>query len=67
MESRRQWDRLDDVIGAIPLGGGDGGASVTLDANEERDVKTFAARLESNPALGGNGQRRGAKAPPASG
>jgi Mn-containing catalase len=61
-----EWDRLDDVIGAIPLGGGDGAATVALDKNEQRDLKTFAARLESdassNPMtgaeLGGNGQRR---------
>jgi Mn-containing catalase len=44
-----QWKRLDDVIGGIPVDGGDGDASVGLTASEQSDLSSFAARTMSNP------------------
>jgi Mn-containing catalase len=45
-----QWERLDDVAGAIPLDGGDGLASVKLKGQELKDVKAAAKRTQSDPA-----------------
>jgi Mn-containing catalase len=48
--SGEEWDRLDDIVSAIPLGGGDGLASVKgLDAREKKDLKATAARTMSDP------------------
>ncbi len=44
-----QWRRMDDVIGGIPLDGGDGNASVDLTTSERSDLSSFAARTMSNP------------------
>jgi Mn-containing catalase len=44
-----QWKRLDDVVGGIPVDGGDGDASVGLTASEQSDLSSFAARTMSNP------------------
>lgn len=47
--SGEQWRRMDDVIGAIPVDGGDGSASVGLTSAEQSDLSSFAARTMSNP------------------
>jgi Mn-containing catalase len=44
-----QWKRLDDVVGGIPVDGGNGDASVGLTASEQSDLSSFAARTMSNP------------------
>ncbi|MGJ0507327.1 MAG: manganese catalase family protein [Methylocystis sp.] len=44
-----QWRRMDDVIGGIPVDGGDGDASVGLTSSEQSDLSSFAARTMSNP------------------
>ncbi|WP_457797800.1 manganese catalase family protein [Methylocystis sp. S23] len=44
-----QWRRMDDVVGGIPVDGGDGDASVGLTSAEQRDLSSFAARTMSNP------------------
>jgi Mn-containing catalase len=44
-----QWRRLEDVEGSIPLGGGDGLASVTLKAAEKKAVLAMAERTMSDP------------------
>ncbi len=44
-----QWRRLDDVVGGIPVDGGDGDASVGLTTSEQSDLSSFAARTMSNP------------------
>ncbi|MEK4035563.1 manganese catalase family protein [Methylocystis sp. IM3] len=43
------WRRLDDVIGGIPVDGGQGDASVGLTSSEQSDLSSFAARTMSNP------------------
>lgn len=48
--SGAQWRRLDDVVGGIPVDGGDGDASVDLTSSEQSDLSSFAARTMSNPA-----------------
>lgn len=48
--SGAEWDRLDDVVSAIPLGGGDGTASVGgLSSREKKDLKQSAVRTVSDP------------------
>jgi Mn-containing catalase len=48
--SGEEWDRVDDVVSAIPLGGGDGLASVSgLSAKEKKDLKQHAVRTVSDP------------------
>jgi len=45
-----EWDRLDDIVSAIPLGGGDGLASVEgLSSREKTDLKATAVRTISDP------------------
>jgi Mn-containing catalase len=44
-----QWRRMDDVVGGIPVDGGDGDASVGLTSSEQSDLSSFAARTMSNP------------------
>jgi len=44
-----QWNRLDDIEGAIPLDGGDGLATVKLSATEKTAVAALAKRTKSNP------------------
>ena len=43
------WQRMDDVLGGIPLDGGDGAASVDLGSSQSEDLANFAARTKSNP------------------
>ena len=48
--SGEEWDRMDDVVSAIPLDGGDGQASVKgLSAREKKDLKAAAVRTISDP------------------
>lgn len=48
--SGAEWDRVDDVVSAIPLGGGDGTASVKgLSTREKKDLKAAAVRTISDP------------------
>jgi Mn-containing catalase len=48
--SGEEWDRVDDVVSAIPLDGGDGTASVHgLSAREKKDLKAAAVRTVSDP------------------
>jgi Mn-containing catalase len=44
-----QWRRMDDVIGGIPVDGGEGDASVGLTTSEQSDLSSFTARTMSNP------------------
>ena len=45
-----EWERIDDVVSAIPLGGGDGSASVKgLSSREKKDLKAAAVRTISDP------------------
>lgn len=44
-----QWRRMDDIIGGIPVDGGEGDASVGLTSSEQSDLSSFAARTMSNP------------------
>ena len=44
-----QWERLDDIEGAIPLDGGDGQASVQLDEQAMEDFAAMTGRLKSDP------------------
>jgi len=46
-----EWERLDDVITAIPVDGGEGTASVKLGGSDSRDVKAAAKRTESDRSL----------------
>ena len=54
--SGEQWTRIDDVEGKLPLGGGDGTASVKLNGEEEKATRALAKRLKSetgvNPVTG---------------
>ncbi len=43
------WRRMDDIIGGIPVDGGQGDASVGLTSSEQSDLSSFAARTMSNP------------------
>lgn len=45
-----EWDRMDNVEEEIPLDGGDGSASVVLNAKDKRTLKALAARTESDPS-----------------
>ena len=48
--SGEEWDRVDDIISAIPLDGGDGTASVSgLSSREKKDLKATAVRTGSDP------------------
>ena len=48
--SGEEWDRVDDIVSAIPLGGGDGTASVHgLSSREKKDLKATAVRTISDP------------------
>lgn len=65
--SGEQWRKLDNVVEALPLDGGDGGASVDLDTAEKKTGKAMAKRLasdsKSNPITGADlGAGRGAGA-----
>ncbi len=44
-----QWTRIDDVENNLPVDGGDGQATVKLDAKAKKDVTAAAKRLASNP------------------
>jgi Mn-containing catalase len=48
--SGEQWDRVDDVVSAIPLDGGDGMASVKLAKDDKAVSAALAARVMSDPA-----------------
>ncbi len=45
-----QWDRIDDLAETMPIDGGDGTASVKLNAADRKAVTKLAARTASNPA-----------------
>ena len=47
--SGEEWDRVDDVENAIPVDGGDGLASVKLNAAEKKVVTAMAKRTQSDP------------------
>ncbi len=47
--SGNHWRRMDDVIGGIPVDGGQGDASVGLTSSEQSDLSSFSARTMSNP------------------
>ena len=44
-----QWTRIDDIEKNLPVDGGDGQASVKLDAKTRKDVTAAAERLASDP------------------
>ena len=44
-----QWERIDDLEETMPIDGGDGTASVALDADELAAATKLAARTKSNP------------------
>ena len=48
--SGKEWDRVDDVAGAIPMDGGEGTASVGLGKNDLAMMKQLSVRTLSNPA-----------------
>lgn len=48
--SGEQWERVDDLTQTIPLGEGDGMASVQLGADDTEVLTKMAARLQSDPA-----------------
>lgn len=45
-----QWERLDDIAENLPLGEGDGAASVALSGQEKDDAEGMILRLQSDPA-----------------
>jgi len=45
-----QWERVDDVAGALPFDGGDGLATVSLTSSEKAVSDKLKARTMSNPA-----------------
>lgn len=49
--SGSEWDRMDDILGSVPVDGGDGMASVKLKGQELKDAKAAAIRNQSNPAI----------------
>jgi Mn-containing catalase len=49
--SGEEWDRVDDVAGAIPMDGGDGTASVGLDEEDLAVMTQLSVRTLSNPAV----------------
>ncbi len=44
-----QWQRVDDIEEALPADGGDGMATVTLNAEDEAALETLGARTKSSP------------------
>lgn len=44
-----QWDRVDDVVGSIPMDGGDGTAAVSLGKADVAALTQLAARTMSDP------------------
>lgn len=44
-----QWDRVDDVVGSIPMDGGDGTATVSLGKADAAALTQLAARTTSDP------------------
>lgn len=44
-----QWDRVDDVVGSIPMDGGDGTATVALGKADVAALTQLAARTMSDP------------------
>ena len=49
--SGEQWEKVDDIAGNLPVDGGDGQASVELDATQAETGAVMKARLASNLAL----------------
>lgn len=49
--SGEEWERIDDVLKAVPLDGGDGLASVGLKGQELKDNKAAAKRTQSDPSV----------------
>lgn len=45
----KQWKRIDDIEGNLPVDGGDGQASVQLGDQEMRDYAAMVGRLKSDP------------------
>jgi Mn-containing catalase len=48
--SGEQWDRIDDLEQTMPIDGGDGIPSVTLDSNDQAVATKMAKRTMSNPS-----------------
>jgi Mn-containing catalase len=48
--SGEQWDRIDDLQQTMPIDGGDGIASVTLDSADQAVATKMAKRTMSNPS-----------------
>lgn len=48
--SGEEWERIDDVVAAGPLDGGDGNAKVKLSDAEMTAVKAMASRTSSDPS-----------------
>ncbi|MGI4878644.1 MAG: manganese catalase family protein [Janthinobacterium lividum] len=46
-----QWDRIDDLTETMPIDGGDGTATVNLDAADMKALEKLAARTMSDPSL----------------
>lgn len=46
-----QWNKVDDILGHLPVDGGDGTASVKLSADDGVTVAAMAARTASNPSV----------------
>lgn len=44
-----QWERMDDVLGNLPVDGGDGQASVRLSGDEAETAAAMMSRLQSDP------------------
>lgn len=60
--SGAEWNRLDDIVGQIPLDGGAGSATVKLTEEEAKDLTTYSRRLESH-LDNGSGRKRAASNP----
>src|SRR3954468_9148815 len=48
--SGEQWERVDDIVGNLPVDGGDGTATVGLDQTQLKTAAALSARTLSDPA-----------------
>lgn len=46
-----QWDRVDNLEDVMPVDGGDGTASVKLDARDKKVAAAMAKRTKSDPSV----------------